>query len=213
MKNLFVVVAVFIVTVSTVSCVTKSEVQVPARISFVAGSVLHNGKEVLAGQVIRYGDIVQTRSRSACSIVVDEKNIIGMREDSTLVYKIKSGDALVDLKSGFLGFIVKNRKNLGHFRVATPTVTAAVRGTSFFIGTETPEKIYTCICNGVIHYHAKGRDRGERYAAAHHKSVYYTLRRGTVTDEPGEMKYHTDGDVEKLASEINVSIDWTKIDE
>lgn len=195
------------------ACSYKAGLPIPAKISFITGTVLVNGIEARLDQVIGQGDIIETRTQSFCRIIVDDKNIIGMQDDCVLEYKISREDAVLDLKKGFLGIIVKNRKNIGNFRVNTPTTTASVRGTSFVIGTETPDKVYTCICNGVIHYHPAGHAKSERYAAAHHKAAYFTRRGGAVTSEPGEMKYHTDSDVEKLASDINVRIDWTKIGE
>lgn len=195
------------------ACSITTGLPIPAKISFLTGTVLVNGIEARLDQVIGQGDIIETRAESYCRIIVDDKNIIGMQDDSVLVYNISREDALLNLKKGFLGIIVKNRKNIGGLRVNTATMTAGVRGTSFFIGNETPDRVYTCICNGVIHYQPAGHAKSERYAAAHHKAAYFIRRGGTVTSEPGEMKYHTDSDVEKLASDINVRIDWTKIEE
>ncbi len=209
MKKLSLLFAI-IALISTPSCLMKPEKRIPAKITFTSGTVLHNGKAAQSGQAVRHGDIVQTGPRASCSIVIDDKNIVGMREDAILVYKIKSDDALIDLKRGFLGIIVKNEKNLVNFRVSTPTVTASARDASFFIGTETPDKTYTCICNGAILLRVKGSNRDERYAAAHHRAVYHILRGGTVKEHPGEQGRHTDRDMEKLAEEINVRIDWAK---
>jgi ferric-dicitrate binding protein FerR (iron transport regulator) len=214
MKTRALLTGIFFLTASVISaCSFKAGVPIPAKISFLTGTVLVNGIEARLGQVIGQGDIIETRAQSYCRIIVDDKNIIGMQDDSVLEYKISREDALLNLKKGFLGIIVKSRENIGNFRVNTATMTAGVRGTSFFIGNETPDRVYTCICNGVIHYHPAGHAKSERFAAAHHKAIYYTRRGSTVSGEPGGMKYHTDSDVEKLASEINVRIDWTKIDE
>lgn len=202
-----------IAVISVNSCAMKARPQVPAKISFLAGTVRVNGIEAQLGQMINPGDIVETLAQSFCRIIVDDKNIIGMQDDCTLVYKIDRDDALLDLKKGFLGIIVKNRKNIENFRVNTPTTTASIRGTTFFIGIESPDRVYTCTCNGVVHYHPEGHAKGERYSAVHHKGAYFTRRGGTVATEPGDMKYHTDGDMEMLASDINVRIDWTKIGE
>lgn len=195
------------------SCIPSSRTHVPATISFLTGTVLVNGKEANLGKVVLFGDIIETRTNSLCSITMDGKNIIGMRPETSLVFNIKGDDALVTLKRGFLGILVKNRKNIDNFRINTPTVTASVRGTSFFIGAESGDKVYTCICNGIIHYRGDGHEKSARYAAAHHKAAYFTRSGGQVNIDPGTMKYHDDQDMEKLASQIDVRIDWTRIEE
>lgn len=208
-----VILAAILVTAAISSCTMKPVSAVPARISFISGSVFVNGKDAVLGQTVTNGDVIETRSMSACRVIVDDKNILALQDDCTLVYRIHIEDPLLDLKKGVLAIIVKNRKNIENLRVSTPTMTAGVRGTVFVLGAEGPDRVYTCLCNGVIHYHPEGQAKGERYTAAHHRGVYFTRRGGTVAAEPGEMKYHTDEDIEKLASDINVRIDWTKIEE
>jgi ferric-dicitrate binding protein FerR (iron transport regulator) len=212
-KIVFTGLAVLTVIIIHASCIPSSRTHVPASISFLTGTVLVNGYEATLGKVVLFGDIIETRTDSMCSITLDGKNIIGMRPDTSLVFNIKGDDALLSLKKGFLGIIIKNRKNIDNFRVNTPTVTASVRGTSFFIGVEQSEKVYTCICNGIIHYHGDGHEKSVRNAAANHKAAYFTRRGGGVSIDPGTLKYHDDQDMEKLASQIDVRIDWTRIEE
>ncbi len=195
------------------ACFPKEGERVVAKISFVSGTVLLNGKNARPDDFVKFGDVIETKARSSCAIVIDSQNIIGMREDSVLVYKIKKEEATVDLKNGFLGIIIKNRKNIPDFKVTTPTVTASVRGTVLFLGTESPNSTYTCICNGIIHYHPEGRSKSERHAAAHHKGISYTEKGGIVFDVPAGMKHHTDEDLEMLAKMIGITIDWSKISE
>ncbi len=205
--------AAIVAFAATASCTTKPVSAIPARISFISGTVLVNGKDAALGQTVVHGDVIETRAMSSCRVIVDDKNILALQDDCTMVYRIRQEDPLLDLKKGVLAVIVKNRKNIDNLRVNTPTMTAGVRGTVFVLGAEGPDKVYTCLCNGVIHYHPEGHAKSERYAAAHHKGVYFNRSGGIVTAEPGGMKYHTDEDIEKLASDINVRVDWTKIEE
>ncbi|MCX7678629.1 MAG: FecR family protein [Spirochaetes bacterium] len=195
------------------NCFPKEGERIPAKIAFVSGTVLLNGKDAQPNDFIKFGDVIETKARSSCTIIIDSQNIIAMKEDSAIVYHIKKGDAMIDLKSGFLSAIIKNKKNIQSFRIKTPTVTASIRGSALFIGTESPTSVYTCLCNGVIHYHVQGRLKSERHTAAHHKAIVYREKLGMVFDEPDAIKYHTDEDVENLAKLINVYIDWTKISE
>lgn len=195
------------------ACFAKEGERIPARISFVSGTVLLNGKDAQPDDFVKFGDVIETKARSSCAIIIDSQNIIGMREESLLVYQIKKGTALIELKNGFLGIIIKNKKNIPDFKVATPTVTASVRGTAIFLGTESPSSTYTCICNGIIHYHPEGRAKAERHAAAHHKGISYSEKGGLVFDQPAGLKHHTDDDIEALAKMINVTMDWSKVSE
>ncbi len=211
-KHLIITSLIFAICVLC-ACFAKEGERIPAKISFVSGTVLLNGKDAQPGDFVKFGDVIETKARSSCAIIIDSQNIIGMREESLLVYKIKKDAALIELKNGFLGIIIKNKKNIPDFKVATPTVTASVRGTVLFMGTEAPNSTYTCICNGIIHYHATGRSKAERHAAAHHKGISYTEKAGLVLDSPAGLKYHSDEDIEALAKLINVTIDWSKVSE
>lgn len=213
MKNISTKLLLLVICAALSACLPKEGERIPAKISFVSGTVLLNGKDARPDDFVKFGDVIETKARSSCAIIIDSENIIGMREDSVLVYKIKKESATIDLKNGFLGIIIKNKKNIQDFRVVTPTVTASVRGTVLFLGTETPTSTYTCICNGVIHYHAAGRPKAERHAAAHHKGITYAEKAGLVFDTPAGLKYHSDEDIEALAKIINVTIDWSKVSE
>lgn len=208
------IVAVFISGFPILSCGTQTQFNVPAKISFISGSVFLNGKVAALNQAIHYGDIVETKERSFCQIVVDANNVIGVQNDTAFVYNIKHGDGLIDLKRGYIGAFIKNREHIKVFRIKTRTVTAAVRGTSMFVGIENPESTYTCVCNGRVHFHPQGEEKTvNSVAAAHHKATMFNLKDGRILSEPGTLMYHNDASMEKLASSIGASIDWTKIPE
>ncbi|HON77335.1 MAG TPA: FecR domain-containing protein [Spirochaetota bacterium] len=195
------------------SCGTRTQFNVPAKISFISGSVFVNGRAAALNQGIHYGDILETKERSFCRIVIDTNNVVGMQNNTTFVYNVKHGDGLLELKRGYLGAIIKNRDNVKIFRIKTRTVTAAVRGTSLFVGIESPESTYTCVCNGRIHFHPGGGTSSQAVAAPHHKATFYNLKDNRIIEEPGTLLYHDDASMEKLAASIGLSIDWTKIPE
>ncbi len=213
MKHRSILILYFTVVAAISGCFPKEGERIPAKISFVSGTVLLNGRDAKPDDVVKFGDVIETKARASCAIIIDSQNIIGMKEDTMLVYSIKKDNARIDLKNGFIGIIIKNRKNISDFSVSTPTVIASVRGTVFFLGMETPTSTYTCICNGAIHYHPAGRPKAERHAAAHHKGITYTEKGGIVLDAPAGLKYHNDNDIEALAKMINVTIDWSQVSE
>lgn len=196
-----------------INCFTKEGERITAKVAFVDGTVLLNGIEAQLNDFIKFGDVIETKARSCCIIIIDQKNIIELKEDSILVYKIKKDDAIVELKYGFLAVIIKNKKNIQTFRIITPNVTAQLQGTALFIGTESPSSTYACLCNGIIHFHPHGKAKPERHSASHHKSIIFRENYGIVVEEPTTIKYHSDESMENLAKMINEIIDWTKISE
>ncbi len=192
-------------------CLVQSQFNVPAYISFVDGSVFLNGRPASVNAPIHYNDILETKEKSHCQVIVDGRNIISLQSDTLFVYKIKTTDGLIELKRGFLGAIIKNRKNIHSFRVSTRTVTASIRGTSLFVGVESPEKTYTCVCNGRIHFHPELHGEERTVAAVHHDGLYFVQKENQVVAIPAGMKYHDDQMMEKMAASIGATIDWTAL--
>jgi len=195
------------------SCGTRTQFNVPAKISFISGSVLLNGKAAALNQGVHYGDIIETKEQSFCQIIIDTNNAIAIQNNTAFVFNVKHGDGLLELKRGYIGAIIKNRENIKNFRIKTRTVTAAVRGTSLFVGVENPETTYTCVCNGRIHFHPEGDATSHEVAAAHHKATYYTFKDNRIVATPATLLYHDDAAMEKIAASIGATIDWTKVPE
>ncbi|MEQ9366406.1 MAG: FecR family protein [Leptospirales bacterium] len=112
---------------------------------FVAGEVfiLKNGEDArrlraYPGATAGPQDVIETRGDSAAELRVREMGIIRMGENS----RLKLGDLNsrgrldVHLDHGRAGFLMKRLKANQEFRVATPTVIASVRGTSFLVGVD-----------------------------------------------------------------------------
>jgi hypothetical protein len=99
----------------------------------------------------------------------------------------------------------------GRYIVKTPTVTAAIRGTSFCLKVEDLQSAYFCVCNGTINLKGSHEDHGDNVSAKHHAARRYRVLDGeTQIDEAG-MLYHGDKDLEELAKIINEKIDWSKL--
>ncbi len=103
----------------------------------------------------------------------------------------------VNLRSGALLGVLPFLK--GKFSVRTPNVTAAVRGTDFFIEARKHDESYVCLCSGALDLTSEGDERfrlklqGSRHDAA-------LLLRGSsrLSQAPAAMAGHTDAEIEEL---------------
>ncbi len=98
------------------------------------------------------------------------------------------------------------------FTVRTPSAVAGVRGTSFFINAVDARTTYICSCNGAVHVEDLRGGSAQDIVAAHHKAVVVTSTDTGATVADSTLLYHTDADLEKVASDIGVTIDWTTPD-
>ncbi|TAL32704.1 MAG: hypothetical protein EPN93_15470 [Spirochaetes bacterium] len=184
--------------------------EITGTITIAVGEVTVNGKLAKANDTVKFGDVIETKKDAKCRIIVDGQNVIETWKESLLVFKLTQGDGLLELKSGSMGALLKNLKKVKEFRVTTQTVAAGIRGTAFCINAETPDKTYTCTCNGKVAYKAEGQGKETVISAAHHKAAYYERVDGKIKDKEAGMLYHTDAKMEELASSIGVKIDWGK---
>lgn len=110
-------------------------------------------------------------------------------------------DAL-SLRSGALLSVLPFLK--GRFSVRTPTVTAAVRGTDFFIEARKKET-YVCLCSGALDLTSDddGRFRLNLQGSRHEAPIL--LRDGSrVTRTPAAMQGHTDAEIEELKAPARI---------
>ncbi len=181
-------------------------------ISSLNGEVAVNGKPASVDGTVEYGDIVITGLKSWCRIAVDGQNIIKVGPDSVLVFKLRKDDGRLELRRGYIGAVLKNLKNFNEFRVTTPTVAAAIRGTALFVAVESPDKTYACVCNGKIGFMPEGAKDERLVAAAHHHAAHYVREKDKIVVRDAGMLFHSDRDIEDLAAAIGVVIDWSAIE-
>lgn len=191
-------------------------------VKFIVGSVTLNGKKAAPGDTVRFGDVIETGENSSCQILIGERNIIALWPNARFLYRVTTRGSNCELSRGGLGALLRNRDAIGDMNIATPTVTASIRGTVFCLTAESNEKTYTCVCNGRIHFKPvlgggvfskSDEDTGEKLVSAHHHAGhYYTREKGAIKIEKAGLKHHTDQGVEKMASSIGETVDWTKIE-
>jgi len=208
-------IAIAFIILSMASCAKKNG-DIKTVITSFVGNVTVNGKTVDSeGLAVKSGDLIQTGEESFCELIINEQNILRISNNTRLVFNISDTESVLELKQGWLaGLTRKIFKNDRTFLVRTPTVVAAVRGTSFCTKVENPDSTYFCVCNGKIELKKSGGETGDMVISPHHTARRYKKEKdGTLTIEkdPG-LLYHDDKGVETLAKKINTTIDWTRVE-
>jgi hypothetical protein len=216
-----------IIIASTAAAISSCKQFMPGKntdgkVKFIVGEVTLNGKKATPGDTVRFGDVIETGDQSSCEIIIAGKNLMVLAPSTRLLYRVTTRESNLELSSGALGAIIRNKDATGDVYIKTPTVTASVRGTIFYIAVENPDKTYTCTCNGRIHYKPEQGggmlskptgDAGEKMvAASHHEAYYYIREKGSIKIEKAGLKYHSDEAMGKEAAVIGETVDWTKIE-
>jgi hypothetical protein len=189
--------------------------QTPGRASgvveFVDGDVRINGVMADFGQVVQFGDWVQTGPGASIDIVFDRANIFRLGENTVAVIEIGSSSQRVDLRYGTFAAVfdrVRTLSGRGTFDVRTPTAVAGVRGTSFFLRVLDRETTYVCTCNGTLDLDPHGDAASFLDSAPQHSAHYFREVDGAVTVEVAPQIYHDNDTLNVLADVIDVTIPW-----
>ena len=198
----------------TLSC--AKQVKLDMKILSYTGTVTVNTKAVKEiNMALNRGDAVETMADSSCDIIINDKNILRLTPNTKLVLKISDRESILQLEKGWLaGVTRKVFSKEGKYIIETPTVTAAVRGTSFCIKVENENSTYFCTCNGSIELTGKSSSKAETVTAAHHAARKFSIDKSgaLIEDNNPGLLYHTDSGVEEMAKKIGETIDWNKPD-
>jgi hypothetical protein len=205
------IIAVFIFLIS---CGKNAEIKTV--LTAFTGPVKINSTSVSdTGITIKPGDIIETGEKSFCDIMINEKNLLRVSENSRVVFHVTAKDCFINIEKGWLAGITRAKfTDEGRYKINTPTVAAAVRGTSFCVKVEDEKNTYFCVCNGTINLAEAGEESGEDVTASHHAAKRFTQEPdGSIkTDSNPGLLYHTDKGVEEMAAVINEKIDWSRPD-
>jgi len=184
-------------------------------VSYIDGTVTIDGAAASVGDAVPYGAVVTTTAGSSAEIQFNGRNAIRLSENTTFVFNPRNLQTGSELRQGGLAFVLKGLSAVTagqSFLVRTPSAVAGVRGTSFFMQVESPTSTYVCACNGDVQVLDVSGRVAKELAASHHKAVRISDAGSgpQMTDAP--RLYHTDGDLEKVAGDIGVTIDWNTID-
>jgi len=197
-------------------CSCSKQVKVDMKILSYTGKVTVNTNAVTGiNMILKQGDSIETFDGSTCDIIINEKNILRLKPDSKLKLNFTENGSILQLEKGWLAGVTKKifTKD-GKFIVKTPTVAAAIRGTSFCLKVENEKSSYFCTCNGSIELTGETAGRSERVEAAHHSARRFSIdaNGALIEDNNPGLLYHTDSGIEEMAKIINEKVDWSKPD-
>jgi len=178
-------------------------------IDYLEGNVSLNNTPAEFGSEVRTGDIIKTGSNSSCDIVFNKGNILHMESDTIL--QINWNKSTLNLKEGSIASVFnKLNKVIGvneQFQIITPTATAGIRGTSFYIKVEDEFNTYICTCNGSLILSGNGIDNFAS-TSKHHKAYRFTKSGNKVQVKSAGLLYHDDPLMNSVADVIGVKIPW-----
>lgn len=184
-----------------------------AKIRIVSGQVNLNGTPAFADDVLEEGDKITTGPTSYCAIIFDDKNAIYVSENTELTLHLAAPKKSLDLVKGAVSSLLRRLarvrdRSAYRYTVNTPTAICGVRGTAFYVKVESPEKTYVCLCNGRLEISGVKGGEKQSVTASHHRAFWVTKKGGVdrITDATG--LYHTDGDMESMATLIGETMDW-----
>lgn len=198
----------------TFSC--GKQVKVDMKILSYTGKVTVNSNAVTQiNMPVKQGDSIETIGESTCDIIINDKNVLRLKPDTKLTLNISDKESILLLEKGWLAGVTRKAfTKEGKFLIKTPTVAAAVRGTSFCLKVENDKSTYFCTCNGSIELTGEKSSRSETVEAAHHSARRFTIDKtgALIQDNNPGMLYHTDSSVEEIAKVIGETIDWSQAD-
>ncbi|QEN08419.1 hypothetical protein EXM22_10640 [Oceanispirochaeta crateris] len=188
---------------------------VTGKIIGMEGDVKLEGKIVETGDSVPDGSVITTSLDGYCEIQFLGSNIIKIYEDSIL--RISFTDSTISLDRGAAAAVLRNIGTLIQnmddvFTIQSGTVVAGIRGTSFYMQREDADTSYFCLCNGEIDLSDSNGKFSQPMKNIHHGAVRISEKDNQIEVSRAPMLYHTDSDMEALASRIGEKMDWTHVE-
>lgn len=190
---------------------TGSGGNIDGTLTYLEGDVSVNGKEADLGMTVLSGSVLETGGNGYCEVEFLNGNIFRIEADSLLKMNLEPDHSSLELEKGSIGALfTKLDKLTGNlpFEVKTPSTTAGIRGTAFYIRIENPESTYFCVCNGSVYGESVDGEAGDLLQAGRHKAVRFIGNNGSYTMESAPLLYHDDDSMDELANKIGVNIPW-----
>jgi len=163
-----------------------------------SGSIQINGATIPGVGIIKLnsGDVIETAGNSFCDIMIDDKKIIRIRENSRVILNLSSGESSLQIDKGLITVVTKEKfSSEGRYRITTPVLSASIKGKSFCVKVENEKSTYLCLCSGMINF------SGGDILSDNHKSwKFIRADDGSIITEPDPgMLYHNDFGMEQMA--------------
>jgi len=216
-KSLFIILPFLVVLSCSGEKERKNETSavITGKIIAMEGVVHMNEKPAQAGDKVQDGSVISTSGDGYCEVQFLGNNIIKIFEDSIL--RISFKDSTISLDRGAAAAVLRNIGSLiksmdDVFSIQSGTVVAGIRGTSFYMRREDAETAYYCLCNGEIQLSDSEGKYSQHMKSAHHSAVRITEKNRQIEVRKAPLLYHTDSDMEALASTIGQTMDWTHVE-
>jgi hypothetical protein len=138
-----------------------------------------------------------------------------IQEETITTLKIGQGQGKVVMEKGSMAFILEKLEVLGlgnnDFELITPLTTAGIRGTAFFVKVESTDSVYFCNCNGIINLADINGHNKIQLKAEQHRAVRYIKTAGEISQSSAGLLYHSNKEMDELATKINYKIPWGSI--
>lgn len=161
-------------------------------VSVAGGRLSVGGRELAAGDALKPG---KTIALSAGEAVLDAPGAGRlMLKGPASFTPSRSGGRLA---SGGLLSALPFLK--GRFEVHAGPITAAVRGTTFFVDAR-GEEAYLCLCEGALELGGRGKAKAfhKRLSTKAHAASLYRADGAKLLEKPGKLERHGDSDIERL---------------
>jgi len=168
-----------------------------------SGEVLVNGKKLEKNQKIKFGDFIQTKSKSKVVFNIGKSAFLAnsnskfniKKEGSTQILNVIAGGALAVFEHGDGNHVVK-----------TPNMTAGIRGTGVFAQVK-DGKTYFCTCYGETELENTHNHYAKKLKATHHNMVWVTK---TKIKRESKMISHNDDELRELEAFVGRIPDFDK---
>lgn len=179
-------------------------------VKYLEGEVSINGAIAQLRSVVSDNDIIKTGKNSYCDVVFNKGNIFHLEPDTVIV--IKMSETRFEIKSGAMAAVFSRLKNIlpkkKMLTLHTPSASAGIRGTVFYIRVEDQNNSYICTCNGTLELNSGTKSFWN--TSKHHKAFRFTKENDSIKVSSAGLLYHTDAEMDHLAGEINTTIPWVK---
>ncbi|MDB2562074.1 hypothetical protein N9X61_00570 [Sulfurimonas sp.] len=156
-----------------------------------SGEVLVNGEPVTTTTQIKQGDTIETKANSKIRFNIAKDAFLAKSNAKFKLEKIGKKRVLNVLNGGVMAVF-----GGGNHGVATPNMTAGIRGTGIFAAVK-DGKTYFCTCHGETVVEANGQRKVLK--AKHHKMVWITP---TLTKDTMDMQGHEDHEIVALEAMV-----------
>jgi len=190
---------------------TVSNQEITGKVTYLEGEVQIDGQIAELGDIVQSGDTVETGEAGFCEVQFLGQNVFQIQEQTLLTLSFKPNNAEIDLKQGSMAALFNKLENLtseSPFRISTPTSTAGIRGTAFFVAIEDENNSYFCACNGSLFTDPGDGSEGVLLESGHHKAIRFTRTDEGITHQSAALLYHDDATMDALATSIGETIPW-----